>query len=64
MDLTLPASIAAASRFSGGVRMRPQNTGVTAGAATEICQSIQLLARARACGSVGSSLPAPYFAAR
>ena len=29
--LALPAAIAAVSRFSGGVRIRPQNTGVIAG---------------------------------
>ena len=38
--LTLPLSIAVWSRFSGGVRIRPQNTGVIAGPITESCQSI------------------------
>ena len=33
------------SRFSDGVRINPQNIGLIAGAATESCQSIQLLAR-------------------
>ncbi len=55
MLLTLPAAIALASRFSGGVRMRPQNTGVSAGAITESCQSIHLLASARVFRSAGSS---------
>src|ERR1700741_5103849 len=64
MHLTLPASIAAWSRFSGGVRISPQNTGVSGGCATVSCQSIQLLARARERGSAGSRLPAPDFAAR
>ena len=36
----LPLSIAVWSRFSGGVRIRPQNTGVIAGPMTESCQSI------------------------
>src|SRR6516165_7022403 len=57
------ASMAAGSRFSGGVLMRPQNMGVIAGPATESCQSIQLHARERARKSFGSSEPAPYFAA-
>src|SRR5262249_21823830 len=64
MHLTLPASIAAGSRFSGGVRMSPQNTRVSGGCATVSCQSIQLLAHARECASAGSSLAAPDFGAR
>ncbi len=47
MVFSLPASIAFVSRFSGGVRIRPQNTGVIAGAITESCQSIHICARAR-----------------
>ena len=51
----LPASIAAWSRFSGGVRMRPQNTGLIAGSHSDNCQSIHWLARPRACGSAGGN---------
>ena len=42
------ALIAARSRFSGGVRIRPQNAGVIAGPTTDNCQSIHWLASARA----------------
>ena len=40
LDKRDPAAMAFASRFSGGVRIRPQNTGVIAGPITESCQSI------------------------
>src|SRR5258707_13316372 len=58
------SSIWALSRFSGGVRIRPQNRPWIAGAHTESCQSIQLLERARVLRSEGSSEPAPCLAAR
>ena len=57
-------AIAAMSRFSGGVRIRPQNAAKIAGPATGSCQSIHWLARARAFGSAGSSVPAPCLPAR
>ena len=53
---SLPASIAFGSRFSGGVRIRPQNTGVIDGPITESCQSIHICARARIFRSAGSSV--------
>ena len=60
---SLPAAIAFASRFSGGVRISPQNTGVIAGPRTDSCQSIHGCALARTFGSFGSSAP-PCLAAR
>ena len=62
--LACEAAIAAASRFSGGVRIRPQNAPKIAGATTVSCQSIHWLARARVPGSAGSSEPAPWRPAR
>ena len=50
--------------FSGGVRIRPQNTGVIAGAITDSCQSIHIWARARTFRSAGSSTRAECFPAR
>ena len=64
MVFSLPAAIALASRFSGGVRISPQNTGVIAGAITESCQSIHLCASARVLRSAGSSVRFECLAAR
>ena len=50
--------IAGMSRFSSGVRIRPQKAGVIAGATTDNCQSIHWLASARVCASFGSNTPA------
>ena len=47
MVLSCEALIAAMSRLSSGVRIRPQKAGVIAGPTTDNCQSIHWLARAR-----------------
>ncbi len=62
-DLTRAFSIACASRFSGGVRTRPQNASRTL-AWKENAQSIHWLATARVRSSIGQSTPLPYFADR
>ena len=56
--LSCEVLIAAMSRFSSGVRIRPQNAGVIAGPTTDNCQSIHWLASARCFASFGSSTPA------
>ena len=54
--LSCEALIAAGSRFSGGVRIRPQKAWKIAGPTTDNCQSIHWLACALL-ESFGSSTP-------
>src|ERR1044072_447129 len=55
-------STALASRFSGGVRTKFQNSGTIVALKLESCQSIQRFAFAIPSGLVGRSLPLPYLA--
>jgi hypothetical protein len=63
MHLLRPSSMAFRSRFSGTVRMRPQNTGRIPLWKVK-AQSIQRSTSARAFRSDGHSVPWPCFAAR
>src|SRR5260370_33617389 len=58
------SSIWALSRFSGGVRIRPQNRPWIAGAHTESGQPTQLLAPPRLSGSERSRVAAPRVGLR
>ena len=56
--------MAAMSRFSAGVRIRPQNTTRMLSEIVLSCQSIQRSASLRWPGSLGHRVPAAYFAER